>query len=115
MSLLDEYKEHCVFQNQTQTDDGRGGYKVVWTDGAEFDAAIARSTSLQTLTAEKAGVTSLYTVTVSQDVNLKFHDVIKTEKGKILRVTSDGDDYHTPPSSTLYIRQVTAEEWSLPQ
>ena len=124
MSLLDDFKEHCVFVNQAKVDDEYGGYKKIWTDGASFDAVIARSTSMETRTAEKAGVTSLYTITVSKSIQLEFHDVIKRPaytdadgnavEEKIFRVTSDGDDYHTPRSASLDMRQVTAEEFVLP-
>jgi len=34
--------------------------------------------------------------------------------GKIFRVTSDGSDKYTPASATLNMRQVTAEEYELP-
>jgi hypothetical protein len=46
---------------------------------------------------------------------LDFHDVImRIADGKIFRITSDGDDNKTPKSATLDMRQVSAEEWSLP-
>ena len=124
MSLLDDFKEHCVFLNQAKIDDGYGGYIKEWTEGAHFDAVIARSTSIETRRAEKEGVTSLYTMTVSKSIQLEYHDIIKRPaytdadgnavEEKIFRVTSDGDDYHTPRSATLDLRQVTCEEWSLP-
>ena len=48
-------------------------------------------------------------------MNLQYHDVFRRNRDlKIFRVTSDGDDKHTPASATLNMRQVTAEEWSLP-
>jgi hypothetical protein len=39
---------------------------------------------------------------------------MRNSDGKIFRITSDGDDNHTPKSATLDMRQVSAEEWSLP-
>ena len=48
-------------------------------------------------------------------INLQYHDVVKRDRdGKIFRVTSDGDDNYTPASSSLDIRQVEAEEWTIP-
>jgi hypothetical protein len=38
----------------------------------------------------------------------------RNRDGKIFRVTSDGDDKHTPISATLNMRVVTAEEFKLP-
>ena len=115
MSLLDDAFEKCVMLNKTTSADGYGGYTTTWSDGAEFNAAIVFDTSMQARTADKAGVTSLYTVTTRRALTLEYHDVFRRIRdGKIFRVTSDGDDKYTPASAGLDMRQVTAEEWSLP-
>ena len=115
MNLLEEAMEDCVILNKQTQEDGYGGYIATWTNGAPFDAAIVLNTSLPGRVAEKEGVTSLYTVTISRALMLEYHDVFKRLRdGKIFRVTSDGDDSYTPKSATLDMRQVTAEEWSLP-
>lgn len=118
MSLLDEYISMtggCVMIDRQTVSDGLGGVKVNYVEGAEFDAAITLSNSIQAQIAEKQGVTGLYRVTTSRSINLQYHEVFKRKSdGKIFRVTSDGDDEHTPPSSTLDMRQVTAEEYTLP-
>ena len=94
--------------------DGYGGYISTWQEGAEFDAAITFDTSMEARTAEKGGVTSLYTVTVIKSLMLEYHDIFKRIRdGKVFRVTSDGDDKFTPASASLNMRQVTAEEWIL--
>lgn len=114
MSLLDEAMDTCVFLNKQRTDDGYGGYKTAWTEGAEFKAAITFDTSLEARVADVQGVTSLYTVTTQKDLVLEYHEVFKrTRDNKIFRVTSDGDDKATPKSARLNMRQVTAEEWEL--
>lgn len=95
--------------------DGYGGYVTEWVDGAEFQGAITLDTSIEARVGEKQGVTALYTVTTSKALNLQYHDVFKRlSDGKIFRVTSDGDDKHTPKSANLNMRQVTAEEFTLP-
>ena len=115
MSLLDEAMEKCTILNKQPIADGYGGYTTIWTEGAEFIAAITFDTSIEARTAEKAGVTSLYTVTTPKSLTLEYHDVFRRERDqKIFRVTSDGDDKYTPASATLDMRQVTAEEWTLP-
>lgn len=115
MSLLDEAMDDCVIINKQTVSDGYGGYINTWVEGAEFKAAITFDTSMEARTANKAGVTSMYTVTTSKALTLEYHDVFKrTNDQKIFRVTSDGDDKYTPASATLDMRQVTAEEWSLP-
>lgn len=114
MSLLREAMEACTLLDKSTTSDGYGGYITTWKDGAAFDAAIVLDTSMQARTAEKAGVTALYTVTTSRALNLQYHDVFRREAdGKIFRVTSDGDDKKTPQSARLDMRQVSAEEWVL--
>lgn len=115
MSLLDEAMSTCTILNKITQADGYGGYITTWQDGAEFKAAIVLDTSIQARTAEQQGVTSLYTITTKKVMNLQYHDVFRrTKDGKIFRVTSDGDDKHTPASAGLDMRQVTAEEWELP-
>ena len=115
MSLLDEAMEKCILLDKTTAPDGYGGYNPTWVDGAEFYAAIVFDTSLEARVADKQGVTSLYTITTRRNLTLEYHDVFRRLKdGKIFRVTSDGDDKYTPGSANLDMRQVTAEEWSLP-
>lgn len=114
MSLLDEFSADCIFLNRAKVDDGYGGTKTVWTEGASFKAAIAFDSSIQARTAEKQGVTSLYSVFVSKDLALDSGDVFKRNSdGKVFRVTSDGDDQYTPNSSPLNKRRVSAEEYVL--
>mgnify|MGYP002522996225 CR=1 FL=1 len=114
MSLLSEAMDNCIMLDKTTTSDGYGGYIIDWKEGAEFQAAIVLDSSMQARIAEKQGVTALYTVTTKKNINLQYHDVFKRSDGKIFRVTSDGDDKHTPVSANLNMRQVSAEEWELP-
>lgn len=114
MSLLTEAMDKCVMLDKQTVADGYGGYTTIWNEGAEFKAAIVLDTSMEARTAEKAGVTALYTVTTEKIMNLQYHDVFKRIRdNKIFRVKSDGDDKLTPDSATLNMRQVTAEEWLL--
>lgn len=116
MSLLFDAMEKCVFVNKKRVNDPEGGYITTWEDGAEFDAAITFNNSLQAKTAEKAGVSSLYTVTFNLGTTLEYHDVIKRLRdGKVLRVTSDGDDVVSPKAATFKVAQVSAEEYTLPR
>lgn len=115
MSLLSEAMESCTLLTKTIVSDGYGGYVTTWTEGVEFEAAIVFDTSIQARQAEAAGVTSLYTVTTKRNMHLEYHDVFRRNSDrKIFRVTSDGDDKYTPASASLDMRQVTAEEWTLP-
>lgn len=115
MSLLDDYMENCVMIDKTSVSDGRGGFDYAFVEGAEFQAAITLDNSIQAKIAQQQGVTGVYSVTTQKSINLQYHDVFRrSSDGKVFRVTSDGDDKKTPPSATLNMRQVSAEEYTLP-
>lgn len=115
MSLLSEAMENCIILDKRTVDDGYGGYTSEYVEGASFDAAITFDTSIEARRADKEGVHNLYTVTTEKSMTLEYHDVFRRQRdSKIFRVTSDGDDKYTPASASLNMRQVTAEEWSLP-
>lgn len=112
MSLLTSAMKDVVMLEKKRVPDGEGGFTTDWTEGVQFKAAITFDSSMQARTAEKDGVTSLYTVTVPKNAKLEYHDVIKRmEDGKVFRITSDGDDKMTPESASFQVIQVTAEEW----
>lgn len=115
MSLLAEAMETCTILNKVKEEDGYGGYKDTYTEGVEFKAAIVVTNTIEAKIAMKSGVTDIYTITTEKNMNLQYHDVFKRNSdGKIFRTTSDGDDKKTPASATLNMRQVSAEEWTLP-
>lgn len=115
MSLLDLAFETCTMLDRTTRPDGYGGIETVYVAGATFDAAIVLDSSMQARTAAVQGVTSLYTITTRKSINLQYHDVFRRESDKkVFRVTSDGDDKKTPGSASINMRQVSAEEWTIP-
>lgn len=115
MSLLSEAMETCYMLDRRTVPDGYGGYRQKYVEGASFMAAIVFDTSIEARVAERQGVTSRYTVTTPRTLTLEYHDVFRRGRDdKIFRVTSDGDDKYTPASATLDMRQVTAEEFTLP-
>ncbi len=114
MSLLDNAFETFIIMNKISTDDGYGGRKEYWSEGARIQGAIVLDTSIQAKVAMSQGVTGVYTLTTRKNVNLQYHEVLRRiSDGKIFRVTSDGDDKKTPDSATLNMRQVSCEEWEL--
>lgn len=116
MTLLESMKSKCTMIDVTSVSDGEGGFIKHYVDGAVFDAAVVLDTSTQARIGASQGVTSLYTVTTNKNTNLQYHDIfIRNEDGKVFRVTSDGDDKKTPDVAILDIRQVSAEEWRIPQ
>ena len=112
MSLLSQAMEDVVMLEKKRIPDGEGGFTTDWADGVQFKAAISFDSSMQARTAEKQGVTSLYTIAVPRNGKVEYHDTLKRLRdGKVCRITSDGDDKITPPSSSCQFIQVTAEEY----
>lgn len=112
--LFETFMQKCYIMEKVRTPDGEGGYTVNWEEGIQIDAAIVLDSSVEARAAEQAGMTSVYTITTPPTAILEYHDVIKREQdGKIFRVTSDGNDLHTPEVATFEFRQVTAESWEL--
>lgn len=116
MSLYEEAMTQFVFLEKHRVPDGRGGFYTEWHESAEFPAAVAFDNSMQAKTAQKQGVTSVYTVYTKKSVEFEYHDIIKRlEDGKIFRITSNGKDKKTPKSAALSMLAVSAEEWELPR
>ena len=116
MNLLEAMMVPCVFMLPEEAPDGSGGNITTWTEGEHLEAAIVQDTSMESRKAEAEGTVCTYTVTVSRNVHLPFHSVIKrVSDGKTFRITSDNAEKKTPVCSALNMAQSTAEEWRLPQ
>ena len=112
--IMNDYVEPCTFLEKTRVPDGEGGWEVSWVDGMEFEAAITHSSSIEARVAESEGMTSTFTVWTPKDMPLDFHDVFRRERdGQVFRVTSQGDDEHTPASATFQLCHANAERWQL--
>ena len=115
MSLLNDFGKVCVFMEKKRTPDGEGGYYVTWTDGAEFTAYQSLDTSMEARTAEKQGVTSVYSALVDKDVPIEYGDYFKEkESGTVYRVTSHPDENQAPKSASFTLKFFTAERAVLP-
>ena len=114
MSLIDVMMEECRIMDKISVPDGYGGFRYVWTEGALFNAAIVKDSSMQARIAEKEGVSEVYTITVPKGVVLDYHDVFKRMQDlSTFRVTSNITDSETPSVASFQIGQVTAERWDL--
>lgn len=115
MSLLEKAMEDYVILNKTTVDDGYGGFVQRYVEGVTIKCAVQFNNSIEAKEAEAQGVSSVYTLTTKRNINLQYHDVLRRVRdGKIFRITSDGDDLFTPASASLDMRNVSAEEWELP-
>lgn len=114
--LIDMMKEQCTMLDKMTVSDGMGGFKTQWSDGATFQAAIVKDSSIQARVAEKQGVSEVYTITVDKDLPIAYHDVFRRDSdGATFRVTSNIVDSKTPSVATFQFGQVTAERWELPK
>lgn len=115
MSLFTGELENFSYINYSAADDECGGNSTTYSKGEQFKAAIALDTSAEAKIAEQQGLSPMYSVYTTKNVNLKYHNLIQREKtGEIFRVTSDGDDVRTPASAALNMRYVTANKYTLP-
>lgn len=115
MSLYEAAMEDSVIIDKKTVPDGYGGFKTIYTEGAPIDVAYSFDASTQARIAAQEGVKNRYTLTTKKSVVLQFPDIVKRVRdGKYFQITSDGKDNLTPPSSSLDIRQVEAEEWEMP-
>lgn len=115
MSLLSDAMETFFLYDKIRTQNSWGGFDTTWQIGISFQATAVKETTAQMKVAEAQGVKGLYTITTSRAITLEYHDVILRDRDKkVFRITSDGDDVATPSSTTLDMRQVTAEEWQFP-
>lgn len=114
MSLLTERFTDFVIINKSYIDDGYGGVKPTWTEGATIQGAMVHNSDLQSRIAEVMVSKNLYTLTVSRSIELDYHTVLKRKSDdKIFRLTSNSDDNKTPISASLDMRQYSAEEFEL--
>ena len=115
MSLLNDFARPCVLMENTRIPDGEGGYTVDWAEGATFQNYQALDTSMEARTAEKQGVTSVYSALVDKDVQIEYGDYFKEkESGTVYRVTSHPDEKQAPKSASFTLKFFTAERAVLP-
>ena len=113
-NLLYQIMTPCKIMNHIRADDALGGFTESWEEGATFDASITKDSSVETLIAERQGVSEIYTVVTKRSFLLNYHDVIKrVSDGAIFRITSNAKDMEAHPASTVQIARVTAERWEL--
>ena len=115
MNLLESTMEECRILNHIRADDPYGSVVDTWEDGAKFNAAIIKNSTIEATIAERQGITEIFTVVTRKDFELDYHDVFRRlSDGQLFRVTSASKDSEAPEASTVKIAKVTAERWKLP-
>ena len=114
MKLYEKMMEEFTMLYKVPVPDGIGGFFYDWNDGATFQAAIVKNSTMEALIAEKQGVTEVFTVTFDRNLPIDYHDVFRRESDKaIFRATSNVTDSKTPATATFHFGQVSAERWKL--
>lgn len=111
MALFDEaFLGTFLFQVKQIVPNGMGGFDDVYADGEEFKGSLVMDTSTEARTAEKLGVTSLYTLTVPVDVPLDYGERFKdVETGTEYRITSRKKEKQTPTMASFQFQQFNVE------
>lgn len=111
MSLLEQAFEKFIFMNKSVIDDGYGGTMTDWSEGAIIPGVMIYNGSNEMRIAQALGSQASYTFTCKKDLFFGYHDVLKRQKdGQLFRITNNADDYRTPPSASLNMRQYDAEQ-----
>ena len=111
--LWESFLEPCIKQTLNRVSDGQGGFHLNLSDDLEFMAAIVKDGTPEEIVAEKEITRASYTVTVKEDIVLKYHDIIKRKRdNKIFRIVSDHIDTQPPDVASFKFSQVNAEEYT---
>lgn len=114
MTLLDEMRDSCVMMDKRTVPDGMGGFTIVWTEGAAFEATVIKDNSTEAIVGQQQGMNELFTVVVDKSIVLDYHDVFKRlSDGQTFRLTSSTLDSAAPERSTVPIAKATCERWAL--
>ncbi len=116
MSLLDEYlqMDKFVIMDKTTESDGLGGVITVWKEGAPVLVALQQESATGKQIAQALTGVKTFTVVTKRNVVFRFGDVIKRVRdGRVYRISADAEDLKTPNSSSLDMRQTTAEDYHL--
>lgn len=114
MTLLDEMRDSCVMMDKRTVPDGMGGFTIVWTEGAAFEATVIKDNSTEAIVGQQQGMNELFTVVVDKSIALDYHDVFKRlSDGQTFRLTSSTLDSAAPERSTVPIAKATCERWAL--
>lgn len=114
MSLLDYTFEEFKIMDKSTSDDGYGGIRTVWTEGATINGALVYDNSSVMKVAEAQGSTASYTLTVRKNVDLDFYTVLKrSSDDRIFRILANSDENKTPDTAHLNMKQYPVESWNL--
>lgn len=110
MSLLTASFEPFIFMEKQRVQDDYGGYGLIWSEGAEFEATADFPQSTNSIIADKLTERVNCTITTTKAITLQAYEYVKRlSDGAYFRVLSDGSFNKTPNSAGLDMRQSKAE------
>jgi hypothetical protein len=102
--------EEYYIMNRITADDGYGGYKSIWQEGATIKAAIDVPDSSISTVADALTERINCKVITSRDITLQYNDYLKRKRdGRYFHILQDGTDMSTPASASLDMRVCKAE------
>lgn len=109
MALTDFFEKLTIAERKIVSD-GEGGYIETVVDGVTFEGAITMDSSTQARIAQKDGFTSIFTLTTSKKVPLKFSDLVK-KGNEYYKVTNEASK--SPMTANLDIQQLALERFTI--
>lgn len=114
--LIKDTEELCYHWDKVSVPDNQGGTTPKYRRGAPFYASFAYRDSTEARIGAAQGVKALWDVMTARNVTLQYHDVFeRVSTGQIYRATADNSNNQTPPNAGLFLRNVPAEEWNIPE
>lgn len=110
--LIQDQLEKCVILNKAIVSDGYGGYRVTYTEGAEFDAIITENSSVEAQVAAVTTEKTFYGIKTRRNVPLEYNTVFRRASGETYRITAS-QAMDSPSFSAMDMKALTAEEFTL--
>lgn len=113
--LVHNAYEPFAFMVKTMVPDGEGGTMTRYVEGTEFLATVSDPNSSIGKIADALTEVKNVQITTSRSVGLDVMDVVKRKSdGTSYRITSNGKDNQTPPTSSLDFKKCSAEVFVIP-
>lgn len=114
-TIMKDYQENLVMLDRRTVPDGFGGFKIAWTEGAEFTAVMTQPNSGTAEIAQAITESKTYKIVTGTNITLNKDDYFKRIRdGKTFKVLNGNTDRLAPDDSELQMRVTTAEKVELP-
>lgn len=112
--LIESMLTLCTRLSPGSEPDGQGGFVPAWSEDGTFYAAVVKKKTDERRTAERPEAREIYSVTVPEDVQLRYHDVFRREAdGAVFRAIGTTEDGKPPEAASFRFARTAAERWEL--